>query len=139
MIKLKYYSHDQALEARVADIVDATGMADQIAIIDDQTITFSSDAPRMDFDFANAGRGSMYIYSKAQFDAQGMEGYGWTGKFRHRSTRRRGAISTPGVRPSSGISAANDPRSWRHRGHHRLRATFTAGPERRRARGPDLV
>ena len=29
----------------------------------------------MDFDFANAGRGSMYIYSKAQFDAEGMEGY----------------------------------------------------------------
>ena len=54
--------------------------------MDDHTITFTFDEPRMDFDFANAGRGSMYIYSKAQFDAEGMEGYdadpAGTGHFR---------------------------------------------------------
>ena len=47
----------------------------EVEIVDDDTIKFTFAAPRMDFDFANAGRGSMYIYSKAQFDAEGMEGY----------------------------------------------------------------
>jgi len=58
----------------------------EVEIVDDHTIRFSFDEPRMDFDFANAGRGSMYIYSKAQFDADGMEGYdtnpAGTGHFR---------------------------------------------------------
>ena len=47
----------------------------EIEIIDDKTIKFVFAEPRIDFDFANAGRGSLYIYSKAQFDAEGLEGY----------------------------------------------------------------
>jgi ABC-type transport system substrate-binding protein len=58
----------------------------EVEIVDDHTIRFVFDEPSMDFDFANAGRGSMYIYSKAQFDEQGMEGYdrepAGTGHFR---------------------------------------------------------
>lgn len=68
----------------------ATGIASlrggTVEIIDDHTIAFHFDEPKMDFDFANAGRGSMYIYSKAQFDAEGLEGYdnnpAGTGHFR---------------------------------------------------------
>lgn len=33
LIELKYYGHDVALEQRVADIVDAAGMSDQIAVM----------------------------------------------------------------------------------------------------------
>ncbi len=47
----------------------------EIEIIDDKTIRFTFEEPRIDFDFANAGRGSLYIYSKAQYDAEGLEGY----------------------------------------------------------------
>jgi ABC-type transport system substrate-binding protein len=58
----------------------------EVEIVDDRTIRFTFEEPRMDFDFANAGRGSMYVYSKAQFDAEGMEGYdanpAGTGHFR---------------------------------------------------------
>jgi peptide/nickel transport system substrate-binding protein len=46
-----------------------------VEIIDDHTIRFVFPEPRIDFDFANAGRGSMNIYSKAQYDAEGLEGY----------------------------------------------------------------
>lgn len=57
-----------------------------VEIVDDHTIRFHFDEPKMDFDFANAGRGSMYIYSKAQYDAEGLEGYdrlpAGTGHFR---------------------------------------------------------
>jgi len=68
----------------------ATGVASlrggEVEIIDEHTISFTFDEPQMDFDFANAGRGSMYIYSKAQFDEQGVDGYheqpAGTGHFR---------------------------------------------------------
>ncbi|MEJ2514146.1 MAG: glycerophosphodiester phosphodiesterase [Gammaproteobacteria bacterium] len=33
VIELKYYGHDQALEQRVVDIVEATGMGDQVAVM----------------------------------------------------------------------------------------------------------
>jgi peptide/nickel transport system substrate-binding protein len=44
-------------------------------VIDERTIKFILPAPQVDFLFAHGGRGSLLIYSKAQFDAEGLEGY----------------------------------------------------------------
>ena len=49
--------------------------ADEVEIIDDHTIAFHFERPRTDYLFVHAGRGSMYVYSKAQYDAEGLEGY----------------------------------------------------------------
>lgn len=46
-----------------------------ITALDDHTVRFDLASPDPDFLFANAGRGSLVIYSKAQFDAEGLEGY----------------------------------------------------------------
>ena len=43
--------------------------------IDDHTVKFTLPAPQVDFLFVHGGRGSLVIYSKAQFDAEGLEGY----------------------------------------------------------------
>jgi peptide/nickel transport system substrate-binding protein len=66
-------------ELHTADDVLLTGVhtlrGAEVEIIDDHTIRFTFPEPRIDFDFANAGRGSMNIYSKAQYDAERLEGY----------------------------------------------------------------
>ena len=49
--------------------------AKSVEIIDEHTIKFTFDSPRTDYAFQHAGRGSLVIYSKAQFDAEGLEGY----------------------------------------------------------------
>jgi len=43
--------------------------------IDDHTVKFTLPKPQVDFLFVHGGRGSLVIYSKAQFDAEGLEGY----------------------------------------------------------------
>ena len=43
--------------------------------IDDHTVKFTLPKPQVDFLFVHGGRGSLVVYSKAQFDAQGLEGY----------------------------------------------------------------
>lgn len=43
--------------------------------IDDHTVKFTLPAPQVDFLFVHGGRGSLVIYSKVQFDAEGLEGY----------------------------------------------------------------
>lgn len=43
--------------------------------LDEKTVKFTLPAPQVDFLFAHGGRGSLVIYSKAQFDAEGIEGY----------------------------------------------------------------
>ncbi|MDZ4394085.1 ABC transporter substrate-binding protein, partial [Cypionkella sp.] len=43
--------------------------------LDDKTVKFTLPEPQVDFLFAHGGRGSLVIYSKAQFDAEGLEGY----------------------------------------------------------------
>lgn len=43
--------------------------------VDDHTVRFDLPAPEPDFLFSHAGRGSLAIYSKAQYDAEGLEGY----------------------------------------------------------------
>lgn len=49
--------------------------AASVEAIDDHTIVFKFDSPRTDYAFQHAGRGSLVIYSKAQFDKEGLEGY----------------------------------------------------------------
>ncbi len=46
-----------------------------ITVVDDHTVRFDLPAPEPDFLFSHAGRGSLVIYSKAQFEAEGLEGY----------------------------------------------------------------
>ncbi|MFK8084272.1 MAG: ABC transporter substrate-binding protein [Granulosicoccus sp.] len=43
--------------------------------IDEHTVKFTVPKPQVDFLFVHGGRGSLVIYSKAQFDAEGLEGY----------------------------------------------------------------
>jgi len=54
----------------VAQLKDA-----KVEAIDEHTVKFSLPSPQVDFLFAHGGRGSLVIYSKAQFDAEGIEGY----------------------------------------------------------------
>jgi peptide/nickel transport system substrate-binding protein len=42
---------------------------------DDHTVVFRFAEPRVDFEFLNAGRGALVIYSKAQYEAEGLDGY----------------------------------------------------------------
>ena len=44
-------------------------------IIDDHTLKLVFDEPRQGFLFSVASRGSLVVYSKAQYEAEGMEGY----------------------------------------------------------------
>jgi peptide/nickel transport system substrate-binding protein len=46
-----------------------------VEAVDDHTVRFTYDNPRPDFLFALAERGVMLIYSKAQHDQEGIEGY----------------------------------------------------------------
>ena len=43
--------------------------------LDEYTVVFRFETPRTDYAFQHAGRGSMVVYSKAQFDAEGVDGY----------------------------------------------------------------
>ncbi len=47
----------------------------EVTAVDDHTVRFDLPSPDPDFLFSHAGRGSLAIYSKAQFDAQGLDGY----------------------------------------------------------------
>ena len=49
--------------------------AASVEALDDHTVVFRFDTPRTDYAFQHAGRGSMVVYSKAQFDAEGVDGY----------------------------------------------------------------
>jgi peptide/nickel transport system substrate-binding protein len=46
-----------------------------VTVEDDHTVRFELDSPQPDFPFLHAGRGALTIYSKAQFDAEGIDGY----------------------------------------------------------------
>lgn len=47
----------------------------EVEVIDDHTIKFHFDEPRAGFLFSVALRGAMIVYSKAQYDEEGVEGY----------------------------------------------------------------
>ena len=62
--------------------------ARDVEALDDHTVVFRFDQPRIDYLFVHAGRGSMYVYSKAQYDAEGVNGYrqlpAGTGPYRYK-------------------------------------------------------
>ncbi|HEX2218871.1 MAG TPA: ABC transporter substrate-binding protein [Gemmatimonadales bacterium] len=62
--------HDQSVQSGVGQLKGA-----KVEALDDHTVKFTFDGPRVGFLFSVASRGSMLIYSKAQFDAEGIEGY----------------------------------------------------------------
>ena len=47
----------------------------EVEAVDEKTVVFRFPEPRQGFEFAHAGRGSLYIFSKAQYDAEGLAGY----------------------------------------------------------------
>jgi peptide/nickel transport system substrate-binding protein len=47
----------------------------ELEVVDDHTIRFHLPDPRPNYLFTHAGRGSMFVYSKAQYDEEGLEGY----------------------------------------------------------------
>lgn len=47
----------------------------EITAVDDHTVRFDLPSPEPEFLFSHAGRGSLAIYSKAQYEAEGIEGY----------------------------------------------------------------
>jgi len=49
--------------------------AREVVALDDHTVVFRFDKPHSNYPFYHAGRYEMLIYSKAQFDAEGLEGY----------------------------------------------------------------
>jgi peptide/nickel transport system substrate-binding protein len=65
--------------------------ADEVVAIDDHTVEFRFEEPRIDYAFMHAGRGSMYVYSKAQYDEEGLEGYdrlpAGTGPYQYKERR----------------------------------------------------
>lgn len=72
---------DDAILSGVERINHATAEA-----VDDHTVRFHLERPEAEFLFAHGLRGAMQIYSKAQYDAEGLEGYqanpAGTGQFR---------------------------------------------------------
>jgi peptide/nickel transport system substrate-binding protein len=49
--------------------------AEEVEALDDHTVVFRFAEPRTDYTFQHAGRGAMVVYSKAQYDAEGIDGY----------------------------------------------------------------
>ncbi|HUH01703.1 MAG TPA: ABC transporter substrate-binding protein [Kofleriaceae bacterium] len=47
----------------------------EVTALDRYTVRFTFEDPRQNFLFLNGARGSMYIYSKAQYDKEGLDGY----------------------------------------------------------------
>ena len=47
----------------------------EVEAVDEKTVVFRFPEPRQGFEFAHAGRGSLYIFSKAQYDEEGIAGY----------------------------------------------------------------
>lgn len=77
----KVTAHDVAHSYDLHIVDDATQSGTpqlrgaKVEVIDDYTISFAFKQPRVNFLFVVASRGSMLIYSKAQYEAEGMDGY----------------------------------------------------------------
>ncbi|WP_226627884.1 ABC transporter substrate-binding protein [Alloyangia pacifica] len=89
-----------------------------VTAVDDHTVRFDFDSPQADFLFLLAGRGVLAIYSKAQFDAEGLGGYktapAGTGPFVYDGTELGQGMTFSAVKDHwSGISADYDTLSIR--------------------------
>lgn len=72
-------------DSRLSSIYMFDGV--EAAAIDAHTVRFSLPAPQAEFPFAHGARGSLKIYSKAQYEAEGLAGYdeqpAGTGRFQY--------------------------------------------------------
>lgn len=92
--------------------------AASVTSVDDRTVRFDFEAPQADFLFLLAGRGVLAIYSKAQYDAEGIEGYlntpAGTGQFVYEGTELGQGMTFSAVHDHwSGKSADYDTLSIR--------------------------
>ena len=97
VIELKYYGHDQQLEQRVVDIVEATGMVDQVAIMSLKyegiqkiralrpawtigllSATAVGNLARLDVDFLAVARGMATPGFVRRSQAEGKQVFVWT-------------------------------------------------------------
>nr|WP_290442967.1 glycerophosphodiester phosphodiesterase [Rhodovulum tesquicola] len=97
LIELKYYGHDVALESRVAGIVEATGMADQVGVMSLKipgvrkmhalrpdwphgilAATALGDLSTLDADFLAVNTGQVSVGLVRRAHAQGRKVYVWT-------------------------------------------------------------
>lgn len=80
-------------------------LAKEVVALDDHTVVFRFETPHSNYTFYHAGRYEMLIYSKAQFDAEGIAGY-----------ERKPAGSAPYQfverRPGEGVVLAAVPDHW---------------------------
>lgn len=84
-----------------------------VEAVDDHTVVFRLGRPEAEFLFAHGLRGAMQIYSKAQYDAEGLDGYrdqpAGTGQFRLAEyTEGQGAVFEAVENHWSGNSAQID-------------------------------
>lgn len=89
-----------------------------VTAVDDRTVRFDLPAPEPDFLFMHAGRGSLAIYSKAQFDAEGLKGYekapAGSGPFRYEGREIGQSITFSSIPDHwSGTSAGYDELEFR--------------------------
>lgn len=97
LIELKYYGHDVALESRVAEIVEATGMADQVGVMSLKipgmrkmhalrpdwphgilAATALGDLSTLEADFLAVNTGQVSLALIRRVHAQGRKLYVWT-------------------------------------------------------------
>ncbi len=69
--------HSYELHTQEGAIIIGMGLLQgaEVSADDTHTVTFHLPEPRPNFLFAHGGRGTMLLYSKAQYDAEGIEGY----------------------------------------------------------------
>ena len=80
-------------------------LAREVEAIDDHTVVFRFDEPKTDYAFEHAGRGRMVVYSKAQYDAEGVEGY-------HSRPAGSGPFEFVERRPGEGTSFRRTENHW---------------------------
>lgn len=86
--------------------------------VDAHTVRFDLPSPQPEFLFSHAGRGALVIYSKAQFDAEGLDGYkrqpAGSGLFRYESAEIGQSILFSSVKDHwSGIEVPFDELEFR--------------------------
>ncbi len=67
------YELHTAEDSRMGAIEQLRGA--EVVAVDDHTVEFRYEEPHIGFPFLHAGRGIMVIYSKAQYEAEGLDGY----------------------------------------------------------------
>ena len=90
-------------DSRLSDL--ARLRADEVEVLDDHTIVFRFAGPQTNYAFYHAARGSMEVYSKAQYEAEGIEGY-------HRQPAGTGPYQFVERRMGEGVLWERVPDHW---------------------------